>query len=458
MKIDMTTGKIIPSFVIFTIPIILGNILQTLYSVVDSVVVGKFVSVSALASIGATGTITFLFIGFIMGLTGGFAIIIGQEYGAKNTDKMKKAIAMGTIISLLFSLIILTLVILFLRQILSLLNTPADIIDGSYDYLLIIFLGLPASLAYNYQSSILRCIGDSKTPLVLLFVSCIINIVGDLVFVLCFHMGIKGVAFTTILSNFLVAIACYIYTLKKYPELTPTKEDYKIDSHMIKTLLNLGIPSALQYSISAIGCTFLQFQINKMGSTAVAGLAIGNRVEGILSLLSSAATITMSTFVAQNYGAKNYSRIKDGIKVMKVYIYLWAFASLLLVFFAHDFLAQIFISSTETETILRASEYMFCIVIFYLPAGMGSIYRSTLQGMGNGYVPMLGSIQELIVRGIGAIILPGLFGFKGACISGSFSWFTTYLFMLIAYHHIVKPYLKQKPGKISHPFVKRGEH
>ncbi|NLZ69655.1 MAG: MATE family efflux transporter, partial [Spirochaetales bacterium] len=131
MKIDMTTGKIIPSFVIFTIPIILGNILQTLYSVVDSVVVGKFVSVSALASIGATGTITFLFIGFIMGLTGGFAIIIGQEYGAKNTDKMKKAIAMGTIISLLFSLIILTLVILFLRQILSLLNTPADIIDGS---------------------------------------------------------------------------------------------------------------------------------------------------------------------------------------------------------------------------------------------------------------------------------------------------------------------------------------
>jgi putative MATE family efflux protein len=335
-------------------------------------------------------------------------------------------------------LFITILSLYFLRPLLEILKTPPAIIEGAYTYMSIILKGLPFILMYNFEAAILRALGDSKTPFYLLIVSCFLNIVGDLLFVLVFNFEIKGVAYATVISNIFVAIASLIYIYHKYPELKLSKNDFIIDLSMMKSLLALAFPAALQNSVNAIGCMILQLQINKLGEVAVAGYTIGVKFEGIFCALISAVALTMITFSGQNYGANNFVRIKKGIKISSFITIAWAIFAFIFIQLFDKNIVTLMVSSDESEVIQRACDYLFATSVFYIPLAIGNIFNCSLQGMGKGYFTMITSFQELVTRSLGAIILPPLFGYLGACFSGSISWVVSAIMVSIGYYILVE--------------------
>ena len=437
MKKNMSEGNILPLIVSFAIPILFGNLFQQLYSVIDTIIVGRYISTNALASVGSTGSISYLIIGFVFGLSSGFSIVISQEIGAKDQLGLKKALANSIICITVLGLIITIFSLYSLKSLLIVLKTPSIIFEGAYTYMSIILKGLPFILMYNFEAAILRALGDSKTPFYLLIISCFLNIVGDLLFVLVFKFEIKGVAYATVMSNIFVAFASLIYIYRKYPELRLTKNDFSIDFGMMKTLLSLAFPAALQNSVNAIGCMILQLQINKLGEVAVAGYTIGVKFEGIFCALISAIAMTMITFSGQNYGANDFVRIKKGIKISLTITISWAIIAFVFIRLFDKNIVTLMVSKDETEVIQRACDYLFATSIFYIPLAIGNIFNCTLQGMGKGYFTMITSFQELATRSLGAVILPPLFGYIGACFSGSISWLVSAIMVSIGYYILV---------------------
>ncbi|MGL4912949.1 MAG: MATE family efflux transporter [Romboutsia sp.] len=433
MTNDMTTGNPVKLILYFSIPLLIGNIFQQFYSMVDTIIVGRFLGVKALAAVGSTGSLTFLIIGFVLGLTSGFSVLVSQRFGANDEEGLKKAVASATVLSIVMAIIITIISLFAAKPLLRLMNTPDDIINSAYSYIIVIFAGTFATFFYNMLSSILRALGDSKTPLYFLIVASLLNIVLDLVFIVNFSMGVAGAAYATVIAQGVSGVLCFVYISKKLPILKLEKKHFKIEIEYIKEHLRIAIPMALQFSITAIGAVILQSAVNAFGSTVVAAHTAASKVEQLAVQPSVTFGVTMATYCAQNLGAGNIERIKEGVKkCTMINVIIGIIAGCLLVFFGESFI-KLFVSNTDPKVIAYAKQYLFIVSFFFIPLSLIFIYRNALQGMGYTFVPMMAGVYELLARTLVAFTLPSLVGYAGICLAGPLAWIAASVPLILDY-------------------------
>lgn len=422
MANDLTKGKPTKLILAFTLPILIGYMFQQLYAMADTIVVGQFIGVEALAAVGASGGITFFVLGFMMGLANGFAVIVSQRFGAEDYDQMRHAIGMTILFSLAMGIVVTILAVSGTRSILELMNTPSNIIDNSEKYLKVIFAGTLATIAYNTISAILRALGDSKTPLIFLIISSVINVVGDIGLIVIFKMGVEGTAYATITAQGISFLLCLIYTYKKYPMLHLSKKDFIFDFHLVGNLLKIGIPGALSSSITALGIMILQTSINLLGSDTVAAYTAGTKVEQFFTMPMLSLGMAMATYAGQNLGAGKISRIKEGLHSATIITLLYSVIGGSILFFFGDIFTELFVSADQTHVIQISQTYLSIVAVMCWALGFVFVYRSVIQGMGNGVIPMISGGMELAMRVVAALFLSKWFGFVGICIASPIAW------------------------------------
>ena len=314
MTRDMTVGNPVKLIVSFSIPLLIGNLFQQLYSMVDAVIVGQFLGVDALAAVGTTGPLSFLILGFVMGMTGGFSVLVAQRFGAGDYDGMRHTVAMSVLLSVVLCIVMTALSVAVCRPLLVAMNTADNIIDMAYDYIIVIFAGTFANILYNLLSGILRALGDSRTPLYFLILSSLLNVVLDIFCVVNLQMGVAGAGYATVLSQFISGLLCLLYMMKKFPILHLQKKDWVFRRATCLHLLKVGAPMAFQFSITAIGVITLQGAVNSFGSSVTAGFTAASKVETLTQQLMSTLSTTTATFVGQNLGAGKMHRIREGVR------------------------------------------------------------------------------------------------------------------------------------------------
>ena len=318
MQQDMTAGSPVKAILMFTVPIFVGNVFQQFYSMVDTIIVGKFVGTTALAAVGSVGTIMFLIIGFMLGLTAGFTVLTAQRFGAGDMKGMRKTVGSAATLSVIMTVIMTTISMLGMKPLLKFMNTPSDIFADAYHYIMVICAGIFATVLYNLLASILRAIGNSQIPLYFLILSALLNVVLDLLLIIVFRMGAAGAAYATVISQGVSGVLCLIYIIKKIPELKLEKSDFQLNGHIAKVQIGIGIPMALQYSITAIGSMMVQSSLNVLGSGAVAAFTAANKIEQVLTQAYVALGTTMATYCAQNIGAGKVKRIRQGFRAATI--------------------------------------------------------------------------------------------------------------------------------------------
>lgn len=431
---DMTVGNPTKLIFSFAVPMLIGNIFQQFYSMVDAIIVGRFVGVQALAAVGATGAMNFLVLGFVMGLTTGFSIIVAQYFGFNDENKLRKSVAMSVYLSIISTIIITVLSLLLSKPLLMFMNTPTDILDDANKYISIIFAGIIVTIFYNLLSSVLRALGDSKTPLYFLVISSIINVILDLVFVISFSMGVAGAAYATIISQAVSCVLCLIYMSKKHPILKLKKNDWDVDYRIIKKLLNLGIPTALQSSVTAVGVMVIQSTINNFGSTIVAAYTAASKVEQLATQPGFTFGLAMATYTGQNLGAGKIERIGIGLKKCIKLSMIFSIIGTILVFIFGGNLTQLFVSGEQYEVIAASKKYLDIVSIFFFVLGLLFIYRNALQGLGNAFVPLLSGVLELLMRVGVALTLSSYIGYTGICLASPIAWIAATILLIVAYY------------------------
>ena len=442
MEKDMTVGSPGKIILNFTIPIFIGNMFQQLYNMVDTIIVGKFVGNEALAAVGSCGTLTFLILGFLLGLTAGFTVITSQHFGAGNMKAMRQSVASAAVLSAIISVLITLISLLSMKSVLHLMNTPADIYEEAYGYIIVICGGIVAQVLYNLLSIILRALGNSKVPLYFLILAAMMNIVLDLVFIIIFHMGAAGAAYATVISQGISGVLCLIYIIKKVPQLHLRREDWKINWNMAGWQMKIGLPMALQYSITAVGTIMVQAALNMLGSLAVAGFAAASKIDQLVTQAYVAMGTTMATYCAQNTGARKYDRVRQGFRSATIIASIYAVITGLLAMFGGKYLTVLFVSDHLSQIMKLVDIYMKCISAAFIPLAIVNIYRNGIQGMGYGILPMMAGFAELIGRGVVALIAASRKSYVGACLANPAAWVFAGTLLLIMYFSIMKKHEK----------------
>lgn len=444
MAKDMTSGKPIKLIWNFTIPLLIGNLFQQLYNMADTFIVGRTIGVHALASVGSTGSIIFLILGFANGLTAGLAIPLAQRYGAKNYSGVKRSFYVSILISAVVAILLTILSMVFCRQILEIMQTPVEIIDGAYDYLMVIFAGIFSSMAFNLLSNIFRSIGDAKTPLYFLVIACIMNIILDVVFIAGFGMGVEGAGYATVLSQIFSALACILYIWKKIPILRLNSKDFVAKSLDIKEHIRISFPMAFQSSIIAIGAIIIQITLNQLGATAVAAYTAAQKIDQVAILPMMSFGVTMATFVAQNYGAKKYDRIWRGVRdCIKLSLTFAISVGIILNLFSPIFI-RAFVGVGHEEVVELGAIYFITNGTMYSLLSLLFIYRYTLQGVGKTFTPTVAGIMELCMRAFAAVVLSNLYGYTGATMANPLAWLGSLIPLMIAYYLFKNKFLKEQ--------------
>lgn len=444
MAKDMTSGKPIKLIWNFTIPLLIGNLFQQLYNMADTFIVGRTIGVHALASVGSTGSIIFLILGFANGLTAGLAIPLAQRYGAKDYLGVKRSFYVSILISAVVAILLTILSMVFCRQILEVMQTPAEIIDGAYDYLMVIFAGIFSSMAFNLLSNIFRSIGDAKTPLYFLVIACIMNIILDIVFIAGFGMGVEGAGYATVLSQIFSALACIIYIWKKIPILRLNSKDFVAESSDVREHVRISFPMAFQSSIIAIGAIIIQITLNQLGATAVAAYTAAQKIDQVAILPMMSFGVTMATFVAQNYGAKKYDRIWRGVRdCIKLSLTFAISVGIILNLFSPIFI-RAFVGVGHEEVVELGAIYFITNGTMYSLLSLLFIYRYTLQGVGKTFTPTVAGIMELCMRAFAAVVLSNLYGYTGATMSNPLAWLGSLIPLMIAYYLFKNKFPKEQ--------------
>lgn len=449
MTNDMTKGSPLKIFVLFSIPLLIGNIFQQLYSMVDTIIVGRFVGVEALAAVGSTGSMFFLVNGMIMGLTSGFSILVSQKFGAKDEDEVKKAVASNIKLTAILTIIITAIALILKNPLLLMMNTPDNILNDANTYITIIFAGIFTQTAYNMAAGILRALGDSKTPLYFLIISSILNIVLDLVFIINFKMGVAGAAYATNIAQGVSALLCLAFSYKKFEVLRLKKEDFNVEKDYYKTHLKIAIPMGLQFSVTAVGTIIVQSAVNVFGSNVIASYTASSKILQLVMQPLMSYGVAIATYAGQNLGAKRYDRIVSGMKVMN-YITLVTslIAAAILVFFAKYFV-MIFIENPTDEIIGYTQQVLNYSAVFMIFLGAIFIYRNVLQGMGESFVPMMAGVYELVARSLVVFILPKYIGFAGICLSDPIAWIAASLPLMFTYYKKIKKIIPETQEGIA---------
>mgnify|MGYP000030977966 FL=1 len=435
---DMTNGSPSKHILGFAVPMLFGMLFQQFYNLVDTIIVGKTLGVEALAGVGATGSINFMIIGFCMGVCNGFVIPVAQCFGAKKPADLRKYVFNGYICSIVFAIVLTLASVIFCRRILIMMNTPADIIDHAYNYIVVIFIGIPTVFLYNMVSGVIRSLGDSKTPVVFLVLSSIINVVLDFFLILVCKMGVAGAGWATVTSQLISGLTCLIYMYKKYDILKGDKSERVLDRRFITNLCMNGVPMGLQYSITAIGSTILQAAVNTLGSTYVAAMTAGSKMFNFTCCPFDALGSTMATYAGQNVGAAKIKRLGQGVRSAMIIGSVYSVLSLIALYFTTDYIALLFVNASETTIIALTRQFILASACFYIPLTGVNVVRFCIQGMGFSVFAISAGILEMIGRAFAAIILIPSIGFMGACLASPIAWIAADAFLFPAFIHCAK--------------------
>lgn len=435
---DMTNGSPSKHILGFAVPMLFGMLFQQFYNLVDTIIVGKTLGVEALAGVGATGSINFMIIGFCMGVCNGFVIPVAQCFGAKKPADLRKYVFNGYICSIVFAIVLTLASVIFCRRILIIMNTPADIIDHAYNYIVVIFIGIPTVFLYNMVSGVIRSLGDSKTPVVFLVLSSIINVVLDFFLILVCKMGVAGAGWATVTSQLISGLTCLIYMYKKYDILKGDKSERVLDRRFITNLCMNGVPMGLQYSITAIGSTILQAAVNTLGSTYVAAMTAGSKMFNFTCCPFDALGSTMATYAGQNVGAAKIKRLGQGVRSAMIIGSVYSILSLIALYFTTDYIALLFVNASETTIIALTRQFILASACFYIPLTGVNVVRFCIQGMGFSVFAISAGILEMIGRAFAAIILIPSIGFMGACLASPIAWIAADAFLFPAFIHCAK--------------------
>ena len=449
---DMTTGKPAGLLLSFALPLMAGNICQQLYTMVDTMVVGQVLGVEALASLGAADWLNWLVLGIILGFTQGFSILISQRFGAEDQDGLRKVTAMSTLLSAVIAVVVTVSSLLLAEPVLRLLNTPDNVLPGSLSYLRIIFSGSVIVTAYNMMASILRAMGDSRTPLYAMLVASVVNIGLDLLFVMGFHWGIPGAAAATVIAQGCSCLFC-LAVLRRMSVLRMTKTDWHPDSCLCRRLFQLGLPMAFQNTVIAVGGLVIQFVINGFGFLFVAGFTATNKLYGLLELAATSFGFSMATYAGQNLGAKKYRRICEGMRsALKMAVATSVIISATMIAFGKPVLL-LFISGEpgEVAQVLDiAYTYLFIMCCLLSVLYLLHLYRSALQGMGDTVIPMVSGIAELTMRIGCALLLPIWLGQYGIYFAEIAAWAGAVVILVTFYYIRIHHLLHGIPDKRIH--------
>lgn len=433
MTKDMTTGSPMKNIIKFCLPLMLGNLFQQLYNMADTIIVGRCVGKEALSAVGSVGSLNFLIIGSVIGLCAGFAIPVAQRFGAQDIQGLKKYVANIIYTSAVLGVIITVGAVLFAKPLLNILNTPTEIYDDAYNYIVIIFAGIGATMFYNLLASIVRSLGDSKTPLYFLLFSSVLNVGLDLLLIEAFNMGVRGASVATVISQLVSGVLCLIYIRRSFPILHLTKETSKPDFKYILSLLKNGLPMALQFSITAIGSVMLQSCVNSLGPDIIAAMTIGTKTQLMIVLPAETIGLTMATYCGQNMGARKLDRIKKGIGRGFILAAAYSVIGFCVARFLGPYLSLLFIEGAEVGVISLAQQYIDAGSYFYLILSVLFLLRNAIQGLGYSITAMMTGVFELFARGIGGFIFVAQFGYDAACFVNPGAWVVAVLFLFPAF-------------------------
>lgn len=448
MTKDLTKGSPFKLILFFMLPVLLGNVFQQLYNMADSIIVGRAVSSDAMAGVSSTGSVTFLVLGFASGLTSGFAVRTSQRFGARDEKGVKKSVAASLELCLVLTVLLTAVSMPLTKPLLKLMQTPDKYFDYAYWYLFVCFGGIGATVLYNLAAATLRAIGDTRTPLVILFVSAGLNVGLNLLFILAFGMNYTGVAAATVISQLVAGGGGLGYMLKKYPLLRPAREDWRLGLKLWGGHISIGLPMALQFSITAVGCIIQQSALNSLDDGmpgVVTAYAAATKINNLLGSMFEALGVTMATYAGQNCGAGEYGRIKDGVFAGCAYTFLfWGIGIAVCALFGGP-LTSVFLDKTAGdaalyyEEMLRYSEkYLLFQSVFYGALGLIHIYRNALQGIGKSALTMVAGVTELAGRALSSFLLVRYFGFTGICLSNPTAWLAADLFLVSCYYIIMR--------------------
>lgn len=435
----MTEGSVFPLLFNFTMPLLLGNVLQQTYSLIDAAIVGKFLGINALASVGSSTSVIFLILGFCNGCCAGFGIPVAQKFGARDYVAMRRYVAVALRLAAVISVALAAVSGYFCRDILRWIQTPADIFDYSYDYLFITLLGIPCTFFYNLLSSVIRALGDSKTPFWFLLLSTVLNVILDLFCILVMGWGVMGAALATVFSQAISALLCYVYMLRRFPGLKITsREESRFDICLARDLLAMGVPMGLQCSITAIGSILLQSANNALGTTCVAAFTSAVRVKMFFLCPLESLGVAMATYSGQNYGAGKPERILQGVKVSTMMMLVYAGITFAILSLGSRSLTLLFVDPSETQILDYASQYLRISGCFFPVLGLLCVLRYTIQGVGFSNFAMFSGVSEMIARALASIYAVPAFGFLAVCFGDPAAWVAADLFLVPAFLYVYK--------------------
>lgn len=435
---EMTEGKSLPLLLKFTVPLLLGNLLQQTYSLIDAAIVGQFLGIHALASIGASTSVVFLIFGFCNGCCNGFAIPVAQKFGARDYDALRRYVYVSLKISIVISLFLAILTSWLCADILKLMKTPEVIFENAYWYLFIAFVGIPFTFFYNLLAAIMRALGDSNTPFWFLLFSTVLNILLDLFAILVLGWGVPGAAIATLVSQVVSALACYWYLMHRFDILRAQSDEKRYDGRIARTLLEIGVPMGLQFSITAIGSMMLQSANNALGTACVAAFTAAIRIKMFFLCVYESVGISIATYVGQNYGAGKLQRIMDGVKTAFMMMMVYSLFVGVLLWFTTEQMVMLFVDASEAEVIEKATLFMHVAAVLFPLLGTLCLFRSAIQGMGYTKLAMISGVTEMFARtGVSIWAVP-LWGFTAVAFGDSVAWFAADCFLVPTFFYLYR--------------------
>ena len=435
---DLTTGSPTRHIVGFMLPMLLGLLFQQFYNMVDTIVVGQVLGVNALAGVGSTGSVNFLVLGFCIGLCAGFAIPVAQKFGEKDFKGLRSYVGNTIWLALAFAVVLTAATCLLCGNILTWMNTPQTVFKEAYDYIFIIFLGIPVTFLYNILSGIIRSLGDSKSPVIFLAISSIINVGLDILFIVVFGMGVSGAGWATVTAQLISGILCLIYMAKKFDILRLSRDELKPDIFYISRLCSMGVPMGLQYSITAIGSILLQSAVNSLGETYVAAVTAGSKVSQFACCPFDAMGSTMATYCGQNIGAGKVDRVMKGVKSCSLIGICYAVAAFVVLLFFGGNIAMLFIKDSQADVLELAKQFLVTNVAFYIPLAFVNIIRFSIQGLGSSKLAVFAGVFEMVARGIFGLCFVPMLGYNAVCFASPAAWVLADVFLLPAFFYTIK--------------------
>ena len=430
-QIDLTKGNPLTRLILFSLPLVGGSLFQQLYNFIDTLIVGRLIGIDAVAAVGVYYPLSFLVLGFIQGSCIGFSIPLSQSVGAKDQQATKTFFTNAIWICLAMAILLTPIMIIGASGALKLLNTPSNVFKAAVTFTVISFLGIPANILYNYSAAALRAFGDAIHPFHFLVISLVINVTLDLIFIINFHLGIAGAAWATVISEFIVGVLNLTLFLFGKHRLAIDRQSWRPAPKAIRKMTAIGIPMGFEYSISAIGAIIMQDAINRLGSNIMAAQSAADKIRQLFTLPMESVGAAMATYQAQNFGAKNAKRIKQGISNGVMIQIIYSVAAFVIINLTKTSLVTAVLGTGSMQTVTKANEYLTIISFFFPVHGLLMIFRNTLQGWGHSLYAIVSGFGELLGRSIGSLFALGAAGYTAICYSNPLAWAISLVYCVI---------------------------